>query len=298
MSKEYADALLSSSDLIAQKRDRFSVERYMKFAYKSLVAAMAFVAAAGTASAANLVVGGTSSVPGFTLSGLTGTGTLSFSTTLIGALNAGGVQVAQVDPAVVTSTKRTNGKYASVSAAAPVTALDFTSTGTNSITVNGVSTAGGALQTAEADDFTTTGGSLAITNLRVDLGASRVYADLEGANGVGALSNVYLWDITTITGPTSFSIPAGDGAQTVVSNNELSGLKINTAAFNLFSQSLGLTSAGNDALATVTDFGKIVSTISVTATPATPAVPEPSSYALALAGLAGVGMLARRRRAQ
>jgi PEP-CTERM motif-containing protein len=266
----------------------------MKFAFKSIVVAAALVAA-GAASADTLAVGGTVSNGTYDLSALSGTGTLSFSSTLIGALNAGGVQVAQVDPAVVTSTKRTNGKYASVSAAAPVTALDFTSTGTNSITVNGVSTAGGALQTAEADDFTTTGGSLAITNLRVDLGASRVYADLDGANGVGFLSNVYLWDITTITGPTSFSIPAGSGPQTVVSNNELTGLKINTAAFNLFSQSLGLTSAGNDALATVTDFGKIVSTISVTATPA---VPEPSSYALALAGLAGVGMLARRRRAQ
>lgn len=263
----------------------------MKFAYKSLVAAMAFVAAAGTASAANLVVGGTSSVPGFTLSGLTGTGTLSFSTTLIGALNAGGVQVAQVDPAIVTSTKRTNGKYATVSAAAPVSDLTYTA-GAGGLTVNQVGTIGGALQTAEPDDFTTTGGSLAITNLRVDLDAKKVFATLTGGNGVGTLNNVYLWDITTITGPTTFAAVAG--TQTAV--NELTGLKINAAAFNLFSQSLGLTQPGNDALATVTDFGKIVSTVSLTAT-ATPAIPEPSTYAMMGLGLVGMGLVARRRRA-
>ena len=260
----------------------------MKFASKSLVAAAALVAASfANAAPLTLNVGESVTDQGWTVSNLTGSGTLSFSTTLIGALNAGGVQVAQVDPAVVTATKRANGKYSSISAAAPVTSLTGTFDGTT-VAIQGVATAGGALQTAEADDFTTTGGSLAITNLRVDLDAKKVFATLVGANGVGTVNDLYLWDITTITGPTSFTAVEG----TITSVNELTGLKINANAFSLFSQALGLTQAGNDALATVTDFGKISSSISVTAT----AVPEPSTYALMGVGLVGVGLVGARRR--
>ncbi|OGA82662.1 MAG: hypothetical protein A2711_16745 [Burkholderiales bacterium RIFCSPHIGHO2_01_FULL_63_240] len=264
----------------------------MKFAFKSLVVASSLIAA-GLSSAGAVTISTSGSVTSgdWSLSGLTGTGTLSFSTTLIGALNAGGVQVSQVDPAVVTSTKRTNGKYSAISAAAPISSLTGTQTG-SVFAANSVSTLGGALQTAEADDFTTTGGSLAITNLRVDLDAKKVYATLVGANGVGTVNNLYLWDIATVTGATSGTLLEGVNTYT----NELTGLKINANAFSLFSQALGLTQAGNDALATVTDFGKISSTLSFNATKvATPAVPEPSTYALMGVGLLGIAAAARRR---
>jgi len=264
----------------------------MKMTLKTLAAAAAFVAA-GVANAGTITLpaGGSVSDSNFDFSGLSGSGTLTFSSTLIGALNAGGVQVAQVDPAIVTTTTTTptSSKYKTVTAAAPVTSLNASFNGT-SLAVNTVGTAGGALQTAVDDGFTTTGGSLAITNLKVDLNAKKVFATLVGANGVGTINNLDLWDIATVSGATSFTVPAGGGVLT--STNTLSGLKINANAFSLFSQALGLTAAGNNALATVTDFGSISSSISLTATPA---VPEPSTYLMMVAGLAAVGMTARRR---
>ena len=264
----------------------------MKAVFKSLVVASSLIAA-GLSSAGAVTISTSGSVTSgdWTLSNLTGSGTLVFSSTLIGALNAGGVQVSQVNPATVTSTKRTNGKYSAISAAAPVTSLTGTQTGAASFAANVVATAGGALQTAEADDFTTTGGSLAITNLRVDIDAKKVFATLVGGNGVGTVNNLYLWDITTVTGPTTFAAVPG----TITANNELTGLKITSNAFSLFSRSLGLTQPGNDALATVTDFGKISSSISVTAAQV-PAVPEPSTYALMGVGLVGLGLMSARRR--
>ena len=114
---------------------------------------------------------------------------------------------------------------------------------------------------------------------------------LIGANGVGTVNDLYLWDIGLVEGATSFNI--NGSTSTVTSTNILSGLKINANAFSLFSQSLGLTQAGNDALATVTDFGKINSVITANVA----AVPEPSTYGLVGFGLAAMGLVARRRRA-
>lgn len=213
-----------------------------------------------------------------------GAGALKFSSNLIGALNAGGISVHEVSPATLAAELRTNGQYKSVSVSAPIVSLTGDFDGTN-LAVKTVTTTGGALQTAPIDPegFATTGGSLEIKNLKVDLSQKRIYATLVGANGVGQIDNLYLWDIATITGSTTLSPNYGSAS------NSLKGLSINKPAFDLFAQSLGLTEAGMSALQTVTDYGQIDSVIS--------AVPESSTYAMMGLGLVGLCMVRRRQAA-
>lgn len=268
----------------------------MKFNLKSLVAAAAFVAA-GAANAADpltLDVGGSITQGGWTVSNLTGSGTLSFSgnaeSGLTGALNAGSVFVEVLDPATgQISGGLDQGGYTSIAIAAPVTSLSGTFDGTT-VSISNVSTAGGAKQTSFADDFTNTGGTLEIKNLRVDLGARLVYADLVGGNGSGIANNLALWNIGKIEGPTTFTAREG----VITSNNTLSELSITPDAFNFFINSLGIIEGGFGVLQGITDYGRIESSISVTVT----AVPEPSTYALMGVGLVGIALMARRRSAK
>ncbi|MFN4264999.1 MAG: PEP-CTERM sorting domain-containing protein [Aquabacterium sp.] len=249
----------------------------MKFVVKSLVAATAFVMmGAASAAPATVNVGGT--LNGLTL--VSGTGKLAFSADLLSALDTGKVSVASYAPGVAIGAKDADGFYTEVSATAVINSL-VVDDATNKIL--SASTAGGATQTSPVLKGVSSGGSLTVADLNVDLVNAKIYATVIGGNGVGTLSNFHLWDIVNPL-PTE-TYKAGENQVLT----QISGLQITSAGFDTFSKSLGLLSLGKGALATVADFGTITTTLNVTA------VPEPSTYLLMGLGLVGIAAVSRRR---
>ena len=172
---------------------------------------------------------------------------------------------------------------------------------------------------------TLTGGTATVSNLRFDLANRVVYADLVGRSAAVGTSkpatdyvslNTALWTIGAVSGPAAIPLDAllsanseqamrnagfryypspGLGLGTFAAENVLSGLRITEQGFDFLRQSLGLLPTGVAAYQFANQDPLGWGSMTLTTAYIGP-VPEPQGVALAVAGLAVVGAVARRRR--
>lgn len=230
----------------------------MKVAFKSLIAAAAFIAA-GAASAATVTVTlGNTVYKGHTLSGgetLTlGADANAWLDTIKGTVAANGAST-------VVATQDTDGFYSSITMTAPLVSLNVDDATDN---LQSLAASGGITLTAPTMRYISSGGSVTLTDLNVDLNAKKVYATVIGANGVGTVTNVALWDIDTVLGPTNIALPANGGG---TFNLAVQGLHLTADGTTKVVSSLGLARLGQAALAAVSDFGSIAMSLTSTAVP-------------------------------
>lgn len=272
--------------------------------------AFTFLAGAANAAPDQLVIergmDHTVYAAGMGWSDLAGTATYVASTNVVTAVNVISVvgspypsSLQAVSPAVLNAPiaigDSGRGRYASLSAVAPLTQLSVVPQG-DELTVQSLQTAGGFQVTTTKNGATKGAGSLSISDLKVDLQTKTIYADIVGANGVGALNDHALWTYDSVSGPVTFKPGFDKPFDETLSPPALtfSGLflvkasdidDIFVAALNL--NNIGrvtFTAANNRSATNPIGFGSI--TIS--------AVPEPAANALMVAGMAALLVFGRR----
>ncbi len=234
----------------------------MKVAFKSLVAAAAFVAV-GSASAATVTVPTGGTFKNLTLTSAAQVLTLSQET--LDAISTAAIAMVPVREGVLTTSADPAEPSIILSATlkTPVSAVALDDT-TQALQTS--QSAGGLSLTVPAGSIVSrTGGSVSISDMKVDLAAKRVYATIVGANGVGTVNNVYLFDVDSVTGATS--LPATAGVSTVTA----SGLMLTADGSTKFATALGATAIGRAVLASMaSNFGSVDVSLTTTAQPLTP----------------------------
>jgi hypothetical protein len=177
------------------------------------------------------------------------------------------------------------GFYESVRFTAPATSLKLEA---NGMAFLGANSTGGITMTAPVQRSVSSGGTLTVTDLAIDVPTKRVLATFIGANGVGTRQNVHFLNYANLSGD---SVLATAGTF----QNQLNVMTITPEAFDILVQGLGLLTLGRGALASIEDFGVISNRITAVAT--APAIPEPSTWALMSLGLVAVAWVGRRSKA-
>jgi hypothetical protein len=146
-----------------------------------------------------------------------------------------------------------------------------------------------------------TGGSLTISDLRIDFTTGTVLANVWGDNGVGSQPNVALWASPgSILGPSvlgNFVPTLQDGPQPqagplayLYMNNIVAtapNLAFTAQGAAIWATSMGYTTDGRAALGGLKNLAAL----------STPAVPEPGTMSMMALGLIVVGLTGRRQRA-
>jgi hypothetical protein len=275
----------------------------MKFALKSLVAAAAFVAA-GAASAATPYAG--------TWSVASGTGSLTFSSDALSAISASSsnlITVASLPNIAGLNVTPGAANNASVNTSTGVVSLTFTSATITGDTLTSLQAANSFINikrtTVDADDNSLSR-SIFMANFDVNLSDSTIYADLYTRNNTaGTLVSLGKQAIFTATEPGG--VTGGTNGVIVVDTEGATGatghatgalngpLRMTASTANTVLLGLGLNTGPTDAVAMLVRNSNWGSTAAGGTFTAPPAVPEPSTYAMAIAGLMLVGAMARRR---
>lgn len=233
----------------------------MKVAFKSLIAAAAFIAAAGAHAATVTVTAGTTVYKGHTVSGGE---QLTFSDDAVSLLN---IFKAALTPAgaQITDTRDADGQLVSLATATAISALKVEDTTDE---MNTIVSTGGLTATVPVQRGLSSGGSLTLTDLDVDLVSKKVFATVVGANGVGTLTHIAVWNIASVAGSTTVDTTPGG---TAVSQLQVSGLSLTTGALDTIAKSLGLLNIGKIAVSSVSDFGSLAITLNSVPVAETPA---------------------------
>jgi hypothetical protein len=217
----------------------------MKVAFKSMVAAAAFIATCA-ASAATITVPAGTVVNGIKISG---TETLNLSQDVLDFLSlftSPGLTPYGAATLITSEDPANPGVLASAQVSTPLASVSVDSA---TLALQATAGSGGYTHTVSLSSPFSSGGSVTISDLVVDLATKSVYATLVGANGVGTVPNYRLFDFASVIGSTVVPVSGGTSTFTV------SGLTLTTDANSKFAVALGLKPVGKAALAYVAQGG-------------------------------------------